>query len=81
MSDEILDKVIRAITDHLGIESYKVTPNSLLIDDLKVRDELGITEIIMTLEGELNIKIPKEGVENIVFVSDLRDLVSKSMGN
>lgn len=66
----IFDKVKDIITEQLGLESEKVTMDSLFIDDLGA-DSLDIVELIMALEEEFDMEIPDEEAEKISTVGDV----------
>lgn len=56
--EQIFDKVKEIIVDQLGVEEDEVTLESSFIDDLGA-DSLDIVELIMALEEEFGLEIPR----------------------
>ncbi len=69
MSD-IEQRVIKVISEQLGVEKEKVQLNSQLIADLGA-DSLDNVELIMAIEEEFDVEIPDDVAENIVTVRDV----------
>lgn len=78
--EDIASKVKKIISDKLGIEESKVTPEASFTNDLGA-DSLDTVELIMDLEKEFNISIPDDAAENIATVKDAIDFVNKELGN
>ena len=74
MSDEVVDKVKKVITNHLGVSEDKVTENSKFIEDLGA-DSLDQVELVMAFEEEFKCEIPDEAAEKIVTGKDPIDLI------
>ena len=74
MSDEVVDRVIKVITNHLGVSNNKVKENSKFIEDLGA-DSLDQVELVMAFEEEFKCDIPDEAAEKIVTVKDAIDLI------
>ena len=74
MSDEVVDKVKKVITNHLGVSEDIVTENSKFIEDLG-SDSLDQVELVMAFEEEFKCEIPDEAAEKIVTVKDAIDLI------
>ena len=74
MSDDVVGRVKKVITNHLGINEDKVTENSKFIDDLGA-DSLDQVELVMAFEEEFKCEIPDEAAEKIVTVKDAIDLI------
>jgi len=77
--EDIASKVKKIISDKLGIEESKVTPEASFTNDLGA-DSLDTVELIMDLEKEFNISIPDDAAENIATVQDAIDFVTKELG-
>ena len=63
MSEEVVDRVKKVITNHLGVK-----------DDLGA-DSLDQVELVMAFEEEFKCEIPDEAAEKIVTVKDAIDLI------
>ena len=74
MPDEVVDRVIKVITNHLGVKDEKVTENAKFIEDLGA-DSLDQVELVMALEEEFKCEIPDEAAEKIVTVKDAIELI------
>lgn len=66
MSDT-LKKISEVITDKLGVEPSKITPEVRFVEDLGA-DSLDTVELIMQLEDEFNLEIPDEEAEKLTTV-------------
>ena len=75
MSEEVVDRVKKVITNHLGVKDDKVTENAKFIEDLGA-DSLDQVELVMAFEEEFKCEIPDEAAEKIVTVKDAIDPVS-----
>tara|TARA_B100001146_G_scaffold54877_1_gene48103 strand:+ start:324 stop:560 length:237 start_codon:yes stop_codon:yes gene_type:complete len=74
MSDEVIDRIKKVITNHLGVKDEKVTENAKFIEDLGA-DSLDQVELVMALEEEFKCEIPDEAAEKIVTVKDAIELI------
>ena len=74
MSDEVVDRIKKVITKHLGVKVEKVTENAKFIEDLGA-DSLDQVELVMALEEEFKCEIPDEAAEKIVTVKDAIELI------
>ena len=74
MSEEVVGRVKKVITNHLGISEDKVKENSKFIEDLGA-DSLDQVELVMAFEEEFKCEIPDEAAENIITVKDAIDLI------
>ena len=74
MSDEVVSRVKKVITNHLGISEDKVTENAKFIEDLGA-DSLDQVELVMAFEEEFKCEIPDEAAEKIITVKDAIDLI------
>ena len=68
MSDTA-ERVKKIVTEHLGVESEKVTEDAAFIDDLGA-DSLDIVELVMAFEEEFGVEIPDDAAEDITTVKD-----------
>ncbi len=74
MSEEIVSRVKKVITNHLGVKEDKVIDNAKFIEDLGA-DSLDQVELVMAFEEEFKCEIPDEAAEKIVTVKDAVDLI------
>jgi acyl carrier protein len=68
MSD-IKDRVTKIVTEHLGVDTTKVTDSAHFINDLGA-DSLDTVELVMAFEEEFGIEIPEDAAEKILTVGD-----------
>lgn len=68
MSD-VKEKVIKVVSEQLGVDEEKITDNTSFINDLGA-DSLDIVEMVMELEDEFNVKIPEDAAGEIQTVGD-----------
>jgi acyl carrier protein len=74
MSEEVVSRIKKVITNHLGVKEDKVTENAKFIEDLGA-DSLDQVELVMAFEEEFKCEIPDEAAEKIITVKDAIDLV------
>ena len=74
MSEEVVSRIKKVITNHLGVKENKVTENAKFIEDLGA-DSLDQVELVMAFEEEFKCEIPDEAAEKIITVKDAIDLV------
>lgn len=79
MSEEILSKVKKLISAQLGVEEAEITPTSHLQEDLNA-DPLSIADLIVGLETEFSVKIPKEQIASFSTVDDIINFISDQTG-
>jgi acyl carrier protein len=80
MDREQVLKVLReAAVEVLGVDAEQVTLEASFKDDLDA-DSLDLVELVMALEGELDVKIEEEELEGITTVGAAVDLVMTKVG-
>ena len=57
MSEEVVSRIKKVITNHLGVKEEKVTENAKFIEDLGA-DSLDQVELVMAFEEEFQCEIP-----------------------
>ncbi len=74
---EIQDRVIRVVTETLGLESSpeRVTPESNFTEDFGA-DSLDLTELILHLEEEFTIAVLDEEADKITTVQKAIDYIA-----
>ena len=73
-ADEIADKVIKIVVEHLGVAEGSVVPKSAFVDDLGA-DSLDTVELVMAFEEAFRIDVPEEAAEKIITVQDAIDYI------
>lgn len=76
MSDDILKKVQKIVSEQLSVDESEVTPSSSFANDLGA-DSLDTVELVMALEEEFDIEIPDEAAENIATVQAAVDYIKE----
>jgi acyl carrier protein len=76
MSDDILKKVQKIVSEQLSVDESEVTPESSFANDLGA-DSLDTVELVMALEEEFDIEIPDEAAENIATVQAAVDYIKQ----
>lgn len=76
---EVESKLSKLLTEELGLDADKITPDARFEEDLEV-DSLGVVEMLMALEDEFEVKIPDEEAEEISTVGEAIDVVMGKLG-
>ena len=76
MSDDILGKVQKIVSEQLGVDIAEVKPEASFANDLGA-DSLDTVELVMALEEEFDIEIPDEAAESISTVKAAVDFISE----
>lgn len=74
---EMENKVIRVISDQLGIPEGNVKPSSVLVDDLGA-DDFDMVTVTMALEEEFDLSIPDGTLEGVKTVQGAIDYITKA---
>ena len=81
MSDEqIRQRVIDIVCEHLAVNKDQVTDNTSFIEDIGA-DSLDIVELVMELEEEFDIQIPDEQAEKIKTVGEAVEYIKVAVKN
>ncbi len=72
---ENFEKIKELIAGALNCDESEITPEALLKEDLSA-DSLDAVELIMAVEDEFGITVPKEKAESIRTVGDIADAVN-----
>jgi len=78
MMAEVLDRIVKVVSEELAISEDEITEDASFIDDLGA-DSLDVVELIMALEEEFDIEIPDEDAEEIATVSDAVDYIEENL--
>ena len=66
----MIDKVIKAVSETLGVHIDRITAESNLVDDLGA-DDFDTVEVVIAVEKALGVKIRDEDAQKIVTVQDI----------
>ncbi len=77
-TDDIYNRVRKIVSDQLGVEDAKVTPDANFQNDLGA-DSLDTVELVMAFEEEFDLEIPDEDAEKIAKVSDAVDYITEKV--
>ncbi|MCJ2542167.1 acyl carrier protein [Thermostichus vulcanus] len=75
-ADDVYSRVRKIVSEQLGVEDGKVTPEANFQNDLGA-DSLDTVELVMAFEEEFDLEIPDEDAEGIATVQDAVDYISK----
>ena len=73
-ASEVFEKVKGLFIDDLGIDESKVTMDAKLEEDLEI-DSLGIVEVVMAFEDEVEIEIDDEELADVSTVGQAVNLL------
>ena len=66
---ELQSKVVKVISEQLGVDEEKVVPEASFVEDLGA-DSLDTVELVMALEETFGTEIPDEDAQKILTVKD-----------
>ena len=73
-ANEVFEKVKGLFVEDLGIDESKVTMDAKLEEDLEI-DSLGIVEVVMAFEDEIEIEIDDEELADVSTVGQAVNLL------
>lgn len=76
VGDDVTERVIRIVSEQLGVPESDITTSSSFTADLGA-DSLDLIELVMACEDEFGIEIADEQAETCVTVADTVDLIRK----
>lgn len=79
MSQEILSRLKKSISAHIGVDEAEIAEESHLQDDLNA-DPLSIADLIVNLEKEFDIAIPQETSAKFQTVGDILNFIADQTG-
>lgn len=78
MNEVTKAKVLKIITDQLGVTEDEVVEEAKFIEDLGA-DSLDTVELIMELEDEFDLEIPDEEAEKLQSVNDALSYIDENL--
>ncbi len=75
---DMLEKIIKAFADQLGIDPEGITGESRIKEDL-MADSVDIVELIAELEDEFEIEIPDEELMGFTTVQSVADYLETAV--
>ena len=72
----MFEKVRDMLAKQLNLKPEKITPQSDVVKDLGA-DSLDVVELLISLEDDYGISIPKDDIVNVKTVQDIVDMIEK----
>jgi acyl carrier protein len=79
VASTILERVTDIVSEQLGVDKDKVTPETSFVNDLGA-DSLDTVELVMELEEEFDINIPDDAAEKIQTVGQAVKFIEENSG-
>ena len=79
MNDEILVKLSKIISSHLGVDEAEIQADSHLQEDFDA-DPLTISDMLDKIEKEFDVKVDNEHTAQIATVQDLVNIILDQSG-
>jgi acyl carrier protein len=76
-AEEIKDKVIKIVSEQMGVEKSEITMDTSFVNDLNA-DSLDTVELVMEFEDEFELSIPDEEAEKIQTVGAAVEYITKA---
>lgn len=80
MDSQISERVMKVVSEQLGIEPEKLTMDTSFINDLGT-DSLDLVELVMAIEEEFQISIPEEAASDVQTIGDVVRQIEEGMKN
>ncbi len=77
--EEVKEKVIKIVSEQMGVEKTEVTLETSFVNDLNA-DSLDTVELVMEFEDEFELSIPDEEAEKIQTVGAAVEYIVKHQG-
>lgn len=74
----VFEKLKDMIADQLDVDAEAIKMESSITEDLHA-DSLDVVDLIMAIEGEFDLEIPDNDVENIKTVGDIVNYVEANV--
>jgi len=76
-TEEIKDKVVKIVSEQMGVEKSEITLETSFVNDLNA-DSLDTVELVMEFEDAFEMSIPDEEAEKIQTVGHAVDYICKA---
>jgi acyl carrier protein len=76
-SEEIKEKVIKIVSEQMGVDKAEITLETSFVNDLNA-DSLDTVELVMEFEDEFELSIPDEEAEKIQTIGNAVEFISKA---
>ena len=73
---EVYEKIVSLLSEQLGIDKEKITPESDVVKDLGA-DSLDVVQMLMAMEEEYGITVSEDDAANLRTVSDIVVILEK----
>ena len=73
---EVYDKVVSLLSEQLGIDKNRITPDSDIVKDLGA-DSLDVVQMLMSMEEEYGITVSEDDAANLKTVRDIVNILEK----
>ena len=73
---EVYDKVVALLSEQLGIDKSRITPDSDIVKDLGA-DSLDVVQMLMSMEEEYGITVSEDDAANLKTVRDIVNILEK----
>ena len=73
---EVYDKVVALLSEQLGIDKSRITPDSDIVKDL-CADSLDVVQMLMSMEEEYGITVSEDDAANLKTVRDIVNILEK----
>ena len=73
---EVYDKVVALLSEQLGIDKSRITPDSDIVKDLGA-DSLDVVQRLMSMEEEYGITVSEDDAANLKTVRDIVNILEK----
>ncbi|MDY2879646.1 MAG: acyl carrier protein [Candidatus Borkfalkiaceae bacterium] len=73
---EVYEKIVSLLSEQLGIDKEKITPESDVVKDLGA-DSLDVVQMLMAMEEEYGITVSEDDAANLRTVSDIVAILEK----
>lgn len=80
MSDETLKKLLKIISEQLGIDYSEIKVDSHLQEDLDA-DQLSIADLLVVIEKEFTVSLDQNQTAQISTVGDILNLITDQTGD
>ena len=80
MSDETLKKLLKIISEQLGIDYAEIKVDSHLQEDLDA-DQLSIVDLLVVIEKEFAVSLDQNQTAQISTVGDILNLITDQTGD